>query len=69
MQIALCSAVILHLLLALLLPNIPPLVIPSIDRGQALSVFLRSAPEPEEFEQSLNNPGLFSDEFAERPAI
>ena len=56
MQKALIAALVLHLLLALLLPDLPRLIIPSIDRGVALNVFIRTPRPVEEFEQSLQQP-------------
>lgn len=59
LKIAGALAVALHLLLALLLPDIPKLIIPNIDRGSSsITVFLRRTPEPEPFKQTLNVPGL-----------
>ena len=51
---ALFAAFFLHLALALLLPSIPKLILPSVDRGASLTVFLRKIVEKEEFEQTLN---------------
>ena len=51
---ALIGAFLLHMALAILLPSIPKLVLPSVDRGASLTVFLAKVPEKEEFEQSLN---------------
>ncbi len=58
---ALGCAIALHLLLAWLLPDLPRLAIPAIDRGKGITVFLRSTPEPEQFDQNLNAPGQLSD--------
>jgi len=52
---ALAAALLLHIALAFLIPSIPKLIIPNVDRGASLTVFLRKVVEQEEeFEQSLN---------------
>ncbi len=51
---ALTAALFLHIALAFLLPSIPKLMIPSVDRGASLTVFLKKVEEVETFEQSLN---------------
>lgn len=54
LKVALIAALLLHVILAVLLPSIPKLVLPNVDRGASLTVFLSKVPEKEEFEQSLN---------------
>ena len=53
MQKAILAAIGLHLMLLILLPDLPKLIIPSIDRGLALNVFIRPPVTEKEFEQSL----------------
>lgn len=53
---ALALAFVLHLVFALLLPKLPPLIIPAIDRGAAILVYLEESAAEELFKQSLNNP-------------
>lgn len=60
---ALGYAVLAHMVLVLVLPDLPKLTIPSIDRGRAIRVFLRATPEPEVFEQTLQNPGLLANQL------
>ena len=56
MQKALLAALGLHLLIVLLFPEIPKLLIPSIDRGATLNVFLRQPTPQTKFEQTLEQP-------------
>jgi len=56
MRTALIAALLLHLLLAMLLPDLPKLLIPSIDRGATLNVFIRTPTPAKEFEQTLEQP-------------
>ena len=56
MHKALLAALGLHFLLLLLLPDLPKLLIPSIDRGSSLNVFLRARVPLEKFDQSLQQP-------------
>lgn len=65
LQRACLYAVLMHALLVMLLPDIPALKLPSIDRGNTITVFLREEPEEEPFEQSLLNPGEISQRLPE----
>ncbi len=56
MRIALIAALLLHILLAVVFPDLPKLVIPSIDRGSSLNVFIRASAPEQEFDQSLEQP-------------
>lgn len=47
-------AVMLHLLLAILLPDLPELKLPVINRESGMSVFLRERQKDKKFNQSLN---------------
>jgi len=51
---AIFLALILHVLLAVLLPDIPKLTLLGFDRPSSLTVFLSEKEEQEEFDQSLN---------------
>lgn len=65
LQRACLFAVLVHALLVSLLPDIPALKLPSIDRGKTITVFLREEPEEEPFEQTLLNPGEISQRLPE----
>lgn len=56
MHKAILAALGLHLLILLLFPDIPRLLIPSIDRGVTLNVFLRQPTPPDNFDQTLEQP-------------
>ena len=56
MHKALLAALGLHLLIVLIFPEIPKLLIPSIDRGATLNVFLRQPTPQTKFEQTLEQP-------------
>jgi len=47
-------ALILHVVLAVLLPDIPKLTLQGFDRSSSLTVFLNEKEEEEKFDQSLN---------------
>ncbi len=51
---AILLAVILHIVLAILLPDIPKLTLQGFDRSSSLTVFLDEKEAEEEFDQSLN---------------
>lgn len=51
---ALFSAVVLHIILAVLLPDIPKLSLAGFDRDSSLTVFFSETEEEEKFDQSLN---------------
>lgn len=51
---AIVLAVILHLMLAILLPDIPKLSLQGFDRPSSLTVFLSQEEKQEKFDQSLN---------------
>lgn len=53
---ALFFAILLHLVLAALMPQIPDFTLPGSNRGSILNVFLNEPDEEEQFEQSLNRP-------------
>lgn len=56
LRLAMFFAVLLHLVLAALMPSLPDFTLPSSARGTILHIFLREAADGDEFEQSLNNP-------------
>jgi hypothetical protein len=51
---AVVLALILHIALAILLPDMPRLSLQGYNRASSLTVFLEQADEPEKFDQSLN---------------
>jgi len=55
---ALGLAILMHVLLALMVPDMPRMIIQGVARDSALKVFLQKKPEPEKFEQSLNQPSI-----------
>jgi hypothetical protein len=47
-------ALLIHIVFAIVLPDMPKLGLQGFDRSSTLTVFLSQADEPEEFDQSLN---------------
>lgn len=56
LRTALFFAMLLHLILALLFPNLAPFKLSMFGRDVVLNIFLNKTEEPEQFEQSLNKP-------------
>lgn len=71
LRLAMFFAVLLHLVLAVLMPSLPEFTLPSSARGTILHIFLSESSEGEEFEQSLNNPVALAtaDEALMKPAL
>lgn len=67
LRMALFYAVLLHLVLAALMPSIPNLTLPASSRASILNVFLTPSAEKEKFEQSLNQPFPFPN--ADEPVL
>lgn len=59
LRLAMFIAVLLHLVLAALMPSLPDFTLPASSRGSILNVFINNDAREKKFEQSLNNPVAF----------